>query len=88
MKNKGSGSRIQITVGSLLFVLALIAEMYIMIHYPQQTIGIVGIAVLALVCAYAAVSGLLDMREQWETRLLCLCYSSFCSSKCLEMYVV
>lgn len=68
MKNKGSGSRIQITVGSLLFVLALIAEMYIMIHYPQQTIGIVGIAVLALVCAYAAVSGLLDMREQWETR--------------------
>ncbi len=68
MKNKGSGARLQVTVGTLLFVLTLIAEMYIMIRFPEQLIWIVGIAVPALVCVYAVISGLLDMREQWEIR--------------------
>lgn len=66
MKNKGSRARIQVIFGTLLFVLALLAELYVMINQPMQYHVIAVLAVAALGCVYIAVNGLLIMQKERE----------------------
>lgn len=68
MKNKSSRARMQVIFGSLLLVAVLIAEMYVMIHFPNQFLAIVVMGVLALVCAYMVIDGILVMQGESEAK--------------------
>lgn len=64
MKNKSPRGRVRVIAGMLLFVLALLAEMYVMINEPMQYTVIAALGVLTLGCAYIAVNGFLVMYKE------------------------
>lgn len=68
MKNKDSKARMQIIFGVLLFAFVMLAELYAMINFPDMYLGIVGLALIDIVCLYMVINGVFTIREVESSR--------------------
>lgn len=68
MKNKDSKARMQVIFGVLLFAFVMLAELYAMINFPDMYLGIVGLALIDIVCLYTVINGVFTIREVESSR--------------------
>lgn len=68
MKNKDSKARMQVIFGVLLFAFVMLAELYAMINFPDMYLGIVGLALIDIVCLYTVINGVFTIREVENSR--------------------
>ena len=68
MKNKDSKARMQVIFGVLLFAFVMLAELYAMINFPDMYLGIVGLALIDIVCLYTVINGVFTIREVEKSR--------------------
>ena len=68
MKNNDSKARTQVFFGALLFALVFMAELYIMINFPDMYIIVAALAVVDLMCLYAVINGCLSMQKSESSK--------------------
>ncbi len=81
IEKNGKKEKLQIIIAMMLFVLAIIMELYAIIQYPQLIVLVIGIALLALIFLFFILDGIMKFRKIEEDKRITQYDSIFKSEK-------